>query len=110
MSLLLGQTVTRVTAEYPNVTAEQIAVVFSLMTGSIAMFIGLVRLGILVDLIPGKWCIILFHLHGCIFLNREKINAGPAIAGFMTGSAITITIGQWPKLFGKYTGTSMQDL
>lgn len=67
MSLLLGQTVTRVTAEYPNVTAEQIAVVFSLMTGSIAMFIGLVRLGILVDLIPGKWCIILFHLHGCFF-------------------------------------------
>lgn len=79
MSLLLGQTVTKVTTEYPDVTAEQIAVAFSLMTGAIAMFIGLVRLGILVDFIPA-----------------------PAIAGFMTGSAITISIGQWPKLFGMY--------
>ncbi|KAI8139144.1 sulfate transporter family-domain-containing protein [Fennellomyces sp. T-0311] len=77
MSLLVGQTVTKVTSAHPEVTAEEIAVAFSLLTGSIAMFIGLVRLGILVDFIPG-----------------------PAIAGFMTGSAITITIGQWPKLFG----------
>lgn len=53
MSLLVGQTVTRITSEDPNITAEQIAVAFSLMTGAIAMFIGLVRLGILVDFIPG---------------------------------------------------------
>lgn len=79
MSLLLGQTVTKVTSEYPDVTAEQIAVAFSIMTGAIAMFIGLVRLGILVDFIPA-----------------------PAISGFMTGSAITISIGQWPKLFGTW--------
>lgn len=78
MSLLVGQTITKITAQHPDITAEQIAVAFSLMTGAIAMFIGLVRLGILVDLIPG-----------------------PAIAGFMTGSAISISIGQWPKLFGK---------
>ncbi|KAI8372762.1 sulfate transporter family-domain-containing protein [Radiomyces spectabilis] len=77
MSLLVGQTVTRVTAENPNITGPDIAVALSLFTGIIAMFIGLVRLGILVDFIPA-----------------------PAIAGFMTGSAITITVGQWPKLFG----------
>ncbi|KAF7725043.1 hypothetical protein EC973_000450 [Apophysomyces ossiformis] len=77
MSLLLGQTVTRVTTENPNITGPEIAVAMSLFTGIIAMFIGLIRLGILVDFIPG-----------------------PAIAGFMSGSAITITIGQWPKLFG----------
>ncbi|KAL0092673.1 sulfate transporter family-domain-containing protein [Phycomyces blakesleeanus] len=85
MSLLVGQTVTRVTTEYPSITGPQVAVVLSLMTGIIAMFIGLVRLGILVDFIPA-----------------------PAIAGFMTGSAITITIGQCPKLFG-IKGINTQD-
>ncbi|KAI8086065.1 sulfate transporter family-domain-containing protein [Halteromyces radiatus] len=77
MSLLVGQTITRITAESSTITATEIAVAFSLLTGAIAMFLGLVRLGILVDFIPA-----------C------------SIAGFMTGSAITITIGQWPKLFG----------
>ena len=38
---------------------------------------GMIRLGILVDFIPA-----------------------PAIAGFMTGSAITISLGQWGKLTG----------
>ncbi|KAI8076557.1 sulfate transporter family-domain-containing protein [Gilbertella persicaria] len=85
MSLLVGQTITRITAENPDITGPQIAVVMSLLTGAIAMFIGVVRLGILVDFIPG-----------------------PAIAGFMTGSAITITIGQWPKLFG-IKGINTQD-
>jgi sodium-independent sulfate anion transporter 11 len=85
MSLLVGQTVTRITSEYHNITGPQVAVALSLLTGSIAMFIGLVRLGILVDFIPG-----------------------PAIAGFMTGSAITIGIGQWPKLFGM-KGINTQD-
>ncbi|CEP15938.1 hypothetical protein [Parasitella parasitica] len=85
MSLLVGQTVTRITAEYDTISGPQIAVALSLLTGAIAMFIGLVRLGILVDFIPG-----------------------PAIAGFMTGSAITISIGQWPKLFG-IKGINTQD-
>lgn len=77
MSLLVGQTVTRITSEDPTITGPEIAVALSLFTGVITMFIGLVRLGILVDFIPA-----------------------PAIAGFMSGSAITITIGQMPKLFG----------
>ncbi|KAI9490488.1 sulfate transporter family-domain-containing protein [Zychaea mexicana] len=85
MSLLVGQSVTHVTAQHPEITAQEIAVAFSLICGSIAMFIGVVRLGIIVDFIPG-----------------------PAIAGFMTGSAITITIGQCPKLFG-IPGINTQD-
>ncbi|CAO3591102.1 unnamed protein product [Absidia cylindrospora] len=86
MSLLVGQTITRITSESATISATEIAVAFSLLTGAIAMFIGLVRLGILVDFIPA-----------C------------SIAGFMTGSAITITIGQWPKLFGiKGINTQMQ--
>ncbi|CEG82927.1 hypothetical protein RMATCC62417_16915 [Rhizopus microsporus] len=85
MSLLVGQTITKITSETPTITGPEIAVTMSLLTGAIAMFIGLVRLGILVDFIPG-----------------------PAIAGFMTGSAITISIGQWPKLFG-IKGINTQD-
>ncbi|KAI8889585.1 sulfate permease [Backusella circina FSU 941] len=77
MSLLVGQTITRITTASSDITGPEIAVTFSILTGAIAMFIGLVRLGIIVDFIPA-----------------------PAIAGFMTGSAITISIGQWPKLFG----------
>ncbi|KAI8364041.1 sulfate transporter family-domain-containing protein [Choanephora cucurbitarum] len=76
MSLLVGQTVARVTAS-GDYTGSQVAVTLALFGGFIALFIGLVRLGILIDFIPG-----------------------PAIAGFMTGSCITISIGQWPKLFG----------
>ncbi|CAO3643769.1 unnamed protein product [Mucor hiemalis] len=85
MSLLVGQTVTHITAVHKEITGPEIAVALSLLTGAIAMFLGLVRLGILVDFIPG-----------------------PAIAGFMTGSAITICIGQWPKLFG-IKGVNTQD-
>lgn len=54
MSLLVGQTVTRVVSADPTITGPEIAVALSLFTGIISMFIGLVRLGILVDFIPGK--------------------------------------------------------
>ncbi|KAI8067999.1 sulfate transporter family-domain-containing protein [Gongronella butleri] len=77
MSLLLGQTITHIQATSPDITGPQIAITLSLLTGIVTIFIGLIRLGILVDFIPG-----------------------PVIAGFMTGSAITISISQWPKLFG----------
>jgi sodium-independent sulfate anion transporter 11 len=46
------------------------------------MAIGLIRLGILVDLI-----------------------SEPVIAGYMTGSALTISLGQWPKIFGVKVNT-----
>ncbi|KAI7854048.1 sulfate transporter family-domain-containing protein [Circinella umbellata] len=78
MSLLLGQTIIRgTTAEGSTITGPEIAVTFSLIAGAAILFIGLVRLGILVDFIPG-----------------------PVIAGFMTGSAITITCSQLKGLTG----------
>lgn len=84
MSLLVGQTVASATASGVY-TGPQVAVTLSIFSGFIALFIGLTRLGILVDFIPG-----------------------PAIHGFMTGSSITISIGQWPKLFG-ITGVNTHD-
>lgn len=77
MSLLIGQTITHLTSSNISYTGPEIASALALFGGIIAVFIGLVRLGIVVDFIPN-----------------------PAIAGFMTGSAITISIGQWPNLFG----------
>ncbi|KAI9496122.1 sulfate transporter family-domain-containing protein [Zychaea mexicana] len=78
MSLLLGQTIIRgTTAEGSTVTGPEIAVTFSVLAGAVILFIGLVRLGILVDFIPA-----------------------PVIAGFMTGSAITITFSQLKSLTG----------
>ncbi|KAI9273093.1 sulfate transporter family-domain-containing protein [Phascolomyces articulosus] len=78
MSLLLGQAIIRGTStEGSTITGPEIAVTFSLIAGATILFIGLVRLGILVDFIPG-----------------------PAVAGFTTGSAITITFSQLKGLTG----------
>ncbi|KAL9548534.1 hypothetical protein MBANPS3_005640 [Mucor bainieri] len=77
VSLLVGQAVTKVTEAHPDITGAEIAVCLSLFAGLTTMVIGLVRLGILVDFI-----------------------SEPVIAGYMTGSAITISFGQWPKVFG----------
>ncbi|CAF1120009.1 unnamed protein product [Didymodactylos carnosus] len=75
MSLLIGQAILSIgTHEY---SAPQIASCLTLFSGLVTIAIGLLRLGLLVDFI-----------------------SNPAIAGFMTGSCITIIIGQLPKLFG----------
>lgn len=54
MSILVGQTINNITSQHSDISNTEIAVAFSLFTGIIAMFIGLVRLGIIVDFIPGK--------------------------------------------------------
>ncbi|KAI9319825.1 sulfate transporter family-domain-containing protein [Dichotomocladium elegans] len=77
MSLLLGQMITQSSSQALDITGPAIASTFSLMLGLSILVLGLVRLGILVELIPG-----------------------PVIEGFMTGSAITITLSQLKSLTG----------
>lgn len=82
VSLLVGQAISKVTQEHPSISGPEVAACLSLFAGIITLAIGLIRLGILVDFI-----------------------SEPAIAGYMTGSAITISLGQWPKVFGLQVNT-----
>lgn len=53
MSLLVGQTITRVVTPDSGYTGPQVGVTLALFGGIIAIALGMVRLGILVDFIPG---------------------------------------------------------
>jgi solute carrier family 26 (sodium-independent sulfate anion transporter), member 11 len=77
MSLQTAKVIQSVQGSYPEFTGPQIATALALLCGSITLGIGLIRLGFIVEFIPA-----------------------PAIAGFMTGSAITIAVGQVPSLLG----------
>ncbi|QLG74552.1 hypothetical protein HG535_0G04350 [Zygotorulaspora mrakii] len=80
MSLQTAKTISNVLEKYPNdttITGPIIATALSLLCGIVALGVGLLRLGFLVELIS---------------LN--------AVAGFMTGSAFNIIWGQIPALMG----------
>lgn len=77
MSTLVGNIVLKAQATNPNLRAEDIGPALALVSGSIVFVIGLFRLGFIVDYIPL-----------------------PAIAAFMTGSALNIAVGQIPGVLG----------
>lgn len=79
MSLQTANVVTTVLAKVPagTYTNEQIASALAFLCGIICLGIGLLRLGWIVEFIPA-----------------------PAVAGFMSGSAVSIAVGQVPKLMG----------
>lgn len=77
MSTLVGNIVVKAQAENPNIKAEDIGGALALVSGCIVFGIGLLRLGFIVDYIPL-----------------------PAIAAFMTGSALNIAVGQIPGMMG----------
>lgn len=77
MSQVTGNVVTKAAQEIPDVAPHFIASALAIITGAIICFLGLARLGWIVEFIPL-----------------------PAICAFMTGSAINIASGQVPKLMG----------
>ncbi|KAJ4310601.1 hypothetical protein N0V94_008358 [Neodidymelliopsis sp. IMI 364377] len=77
MSTIVGNIVTKVQKEKPELQAVDIARALSVIAGSVLLFIGLVRFGRIVELIPLV-----------------------AITSFMTGAAISIGAGQVPALMG----------
>ena len=78
MSLQTAHVIATIQAAHPHEwSAPLIATTLAFFCGIITLGIGILRLGFVVEFIPV-----------------------PAIAGFMTGSAITIAIGQVPSLLG----------
>ncbi|KAI0532046.1 sulfate permease [Xylaria digitata] len=85
MSTLVGRIVARVTEAHPEFAPEEIARGLSVISGAVLLFIGLTRLGWIVEFIP---------LVG--------------ICSFMTGAAVSIAAGQVPKLLG-VSGVNTRD-
>lgn len=77
MSTIVGNIVIKIQSTKPEMKAEDIARALSVIAGSVLLFIGLTRLGRIVELIPLV-----------------------AITSFMTGAAISIGAGQVPALMG----------
>jgi solute carrier family 26 (sodium-independent sulfate anion transporter), member 11 len=85
MSTIVGGVVLDMKDKLPQYEGYVIASALSILTGSIVLGIGLLRCGWIVDLIPLT-----------------------ALSAFMTGSAISIAVGQVPALMG-ITGFSTRD-
>lgn len=77
MSTIVGNIVIKVQKHHKNMQAVDIARALSVIAGAVLLFIGLTRLGRIVELIPLV-----------------------AITSFMTGAAINIGVGQTPALMG----------
>ncbi|CCH45129.1 Sulfate permease 2 [Wickerhamomyces ciferrii] len=77
MSLEVAKVITRVQERDPSLPAPVIATVLSLICGCIALGLGLLRLGFILEFI-----------------------SMPSVLGFMTGSALNIISGQVPALMG----------
>ncbi|CAL3963032.1 unnamed protein product, partial [Diplocarpon coronariae] len=77
MSTLVGKIVKHANQTDPDIEGHVIASALAVICGAIIVFIGLVRCGWIVDLIPLV-----------------------SISAFMTGSAINIAAGQFPTVMG----------
>lgn len=77
MSTLVGNIIVRIRLDHPEFSPDQIARALAVVAGSVLLFIGLTRLGWVVEFIPLV-----------------------AISSFMTGAAINIAVGQVPGLLG----------
>lgn len=85
LSTLVGNIVIKVGKEHPKIPPNEIANALAVIAGSIVVFLGLTRLGWIVDFISIT-----------------------SIAAFMTGSALNIAVGQVPSLMG-ITGFNTRD-
>lgn len=78
MSTLTGDVVLALQDQFPDLQAYQIASALSVLAGAIVFFIGFIRIGWIVDMIPLV-----------------------SLSAYMTGSAINILVGQVPTLLGE---------
>lgn len=86
MSTLVGSIIIEVQADHPEIAGVDIALAIAIICGAIVTFMGLARLGFVVDFIPL-----------------------PSIVAFMTGSAISICSGQVKNLLGEQADFSTRN-
>ncbi|KAJ5765885.1 sulfate anion transporter [Penicillium odoratum] len=86
LSTVIGAIVRDVQIAYPGSPAPQIAMSIAIICGGVVTFLGLTRLGFIIDFIPL-----------------------PSITAFMTGSAILICSGQVKNLLGETASFSLDD-
>lgn len=77
MSTIVGSMISRIREDKPELSPDVIARSLALISGAVLLFLGLIRAGFIVEFIPLV-----------------------AIGAFMTGSAISIGVGQVPALLG----------
>ncbi|KAI9290643.1 sulfate permease, partial [Neoconidiobolus thromboides FSU 785] len=77
LSLLIGSSINRITKESSEFSAIDIAVALTFLSSIVTALLGILRLGIILDLIPN-----------------------PVIMGFTSGAALTIILTQVPTLLG----------
>lgn len=77
LSTVVGNVVSNTQGEFPQYEAYQIASAVAIIAGAIVLFIGLIRMGWVVDIISLT-----------------------SLSAFMTGSAINIAVGQVPTMMG----------
>ncbi|KAL2165061.1 hypothetical protein VTH06DRAFT_357 [Thermothelomyces fergusii] len=85
MSTIVGNITIRVQESHPDLAPEAVAPSLAFISGIVLLFLGLTRLGFIVEFIPLV-----------------------AISSFMTGSALSIASGQVPKLMG-ISGVNTRD-
>lgn len=85
LSTVVGNVVLDVRDQYPQYEPHQVASALAIIAGSIVLFIGLIRMGWVVNIISLT-----------------------SLSAFMTGSALTIAVGQAPTMMG-ITGFSTRD-
>lgn len=78
MSQLTGNVVLELQGQFPDLAGHDIASALAILAGAIVFFIGVIRIGWIVDMIPLV-----------------------SLSAFMTGSALNIVCGQVPTMLGE---------
>lgn len=68
----MGRAITNVTTAHPDISGPEVGAYLCVITGLITILLGMIRLGILVDFIPGMSMFSLLHdfIHGLICVTR----------------------------------------
>lgn len=97
MSSLMGEIIRQAAVTSPNIPGHVVASSLALISGCIIFTLGLLRLGFVVDFVCMFFIGSIYDLSSSVLLLQIPL---PAIAAFLTSSAISIIAGQVPTMLG----------